>query len=118
MKRVLAIVVCALMLFTLCSCGGKDESVAGTQWELCGVELGGIEVMGSENMALNGLSGSISFDDSQFVLTLMGNAQTGTYTQKQDILTLSGSKVMFGVLNENSLVIEDDAVGTLYFEKQ
>ncbi len=118
MKRVFAIIVCALMLFALCSCAAKDESVAGTQWQLTGVDVGGIQVSGAENLAANGFTGSIVFADDQYTLTLVGEQQTGTYTQKDDILTLTGSKVIFGVLNGNTLDIEDDSIGTLTFEKQ
>ena len=92
--------------------------MSDTQWQLSGVKLGGIEVSGADNLAGYGLTGSIEFDDTQFTLTLVGETQTGTYTQKDDIITLNGGKVLFGVLDENSLVIEDDAVGTLIFEKQ
>ncbi len=118
MKRVFAVIVCLFSLIALCSCGGSYPSVDGTQWQLTGMELGGIELSGADSLAAYGLSGSIEFEDGSFTLTLPGSEQTGTYTQKQDILTLKGGTTMFGVVKADSLTIEDDDIGILYFEKK
>ena len=118
MKKVVSIVVCMLILVTLCACGGGNDSVASTQWQLTGVDLGGIKVTGADQLAEYGIEGSVIFSADQFMLTLSGD-QIGTYTQKADIITLTGpdGKVMFGVVDGDTLTIEDEDVGTLYFTK-
>lgn len=118
MKKIVSIVVCVLILFTLCSCGGKGDSVASTEWQLTGVDIAGIKVSGADQLAEYGIEGSIIFSADQFMLTLFDD-QIGSYTQKADILTLTGAdgKIMFGVVDGDSLTIEDEDVGTLRFTR-
>jgi len=118
MKRFFAIILSVLVLVSLCACSGsKDVSVDGTVWVLSGVNFDGIEVNGTEQLASYGIDGRISFSGDQFSLVLLNEEQTGSYTQKSDIITLTdgSGNALFAVMDEGTLIIEDQDVGTLYF---
>lgn len=125
MKRAFSILICVIVLAALCACSGAaDVSVAYTEWQLTGAALNSgdktIEVNGADQLASYGIEGELVFEASSFVLTLVGNEQTGVYTQKADIITLTDGSgdAFYGVLDGDTLVIEDDGIGTLCFSRK
>lgn len=120
MKRIFAVIMCAVMLVSLCGCDALSNlfvGVNGSQWELVGMTDKGVP-LDEAYLAEAGVTGSISFDSEEFSMELQGNTFDGTYVLSGGQLTLTvGEETIEATCNDGIITMHIDGA-SLFFEEQ
>jgi len=119
MKRITAVILCVVMLVSLCGCDALSNlfvGVSGSQWELTGMTDNGV-YLDKAYLDEAGVTGSITFDSETFSMELQGNTFEGTYVLSNGVLTLTvGEETVEGTSNDGVITMHIDGA-SLYFEE-
>jgi len=120
MKKIIAAVLCAAMLLSLCGCAALSDLFVGvkdSQWTLTGMTDKGIE-MDEAFLAESGVTGTISFDKETFTMDLQGNSFNGTYVLSKGQLTMTiGDETLDAAINDGIITLHIDGA-SLFFTEQ
>lgn len=120
MKRILAVILCAVTLFSMCGCAalqGLFVGIADSQWSLTEMNDNGVQ-LDQTFLEEKGVTGSISFDDKDFALELQGNEFNGTYVLNGDQLTLTiGEETVNAICDDGVITMTIDGAVLTFTEQ-
>ena len=120
MKRIIAALLCAVILVSLCACDSLSNlfvGVNGSQWALTGMTDNCVEI-DYAYLQQSGVTGSIAFEKETFTIELQGNTFEGTYILNGAELTLTiGEETVSATCNDGIITMVIDGA-TLIFTEQ
>ena len=119
MKKVVSLMLVAVMVFSLAACGSKSNSILGT-YKMTKVSMAGVEVSVDEYLkAVGQEDGSVTMeikDGGTYTIDMAGSTEEGTWEEKDGKITLDGLEAKLD--GKNLTMTESSSQLSMVFEKQ
>lgn len=119
MKRKLLLLLAVLMIVgsMLLGCGSKtDSKYVGTTWTMTAVEAQGMKFEGDTLKDTMGTA-TIKFDAKKVTLSLAGADSEGTWSEKDDVITITADGESVDCPIEDSKLVVEMEGAKMYFEQ-